>query len=319
MSISTVSLALNKPQRVAESTRSRVFDAVTQLDFQPKAAASIQARRGFGRIAVIAPFSAHASFYRRLNGIMSASEGQDIDVVIYDHPSVDTMTSPLLTSLPLRGSVDGLIVMGIPLDSERFHTTTTIPIVVVDFEHPSYDSVLVGDIAGGEVAGAHLADTGCVDFCFIGETQASSGYQSPRSSRLQGFQAALTAVGYNLDDSNVAIVSPDDEAAAVSTIVALLGQLRRPIGVLAYNDHVAALTMQACRRAGLSVPDDVRIVGFDNSEVAMAFGITSLQVPFFDSGRYAFEIMARRLSEPDQPIQYTRLGQQIVVRQSTTA
>ena len=317
VSISTVSLSLNKPQRVAESTRAKVFDAVTLLDFRPKAEASIRARRGLGRIAVVAPFSAHVSFYDRLSGILSASENEDVEIVVYDHPSVDTMSSPLLTSLPLRGSVDGLIVLGIPLDLERFESTVDVPVVVVGFEHPSFDSVLDGETIGGRQAGQHLLESGCIDFCYVGAVQASMAYQSPNVARLEGYRAALSAAGHHLGDDRTLAVSLTDRPAAMAAITELITKLDRPSAVLAYNDYLAALAIQSCIQAGLSVPGDLRVAGFDNSEVAEAMGITSVQVPFLESGRHAFEILVHRLSNPDQPTQYTRLGQQVVVRPST--
>ena len=86
VSIGTVSKALNTPARVAEPTRRRVLDAVAELNFVPKAAATSRARKGVGRIGVFAPFSSFESFHQRLNGVLLATStaASAIEVVVFD-------------------------------------------------------------------------------------------------------------------------------------------------------------------------------------------------------------------------------------------
>ena len=86
VSIGTVSKALNTPARVTEPTRRRVLDAVAELNFVPKAAATSRARKGVGRIGVFAPFSSFESFHQRLNGVLLATStaASAIEVVVFD-------------------------------------------------------------------------------------------------------------------------------------------------------------------------------------------------------------------------------------------
>src|SRR5690242_20617893 len=116
VSISTVSLALNAPTRVSAETRRKVLEAVDALGFVPKPEAVARARRGVGRVGVIAPYTSYPSAARRLNGILHAGSQHALEIVLFNQESAAQSTSPLLSSLPITGRLDGLIVISLPLD-----------------------------------------------------------------------------------------------------------------------------------------------------------------------------------------------------------
>src|SRR5690348_11983269 len=84
VSISTVSLALNRPERVAAATRTRVLAAADQLGFVPKAAAVSRARKGVGRVGVVAPVTSYSSYMRRLAGVLEGFRDEAVEVCVYD-------------------------------------------------------------------------------------------------------------------------------------------------------------------------------------------------------------------------------------------
>ena len=116
VSIATVSHVFNRPERVKSSTRERVLDVVDELGFVPKPTAVSLARKGVGRIGVLAPFTSYSSYATRLNGILEACAGRSVEVVVFDAPSATMAESPLLQTLPTTGRLDGLVIMGLPLD-----------------------------------------------------------------------------------------------------------------------------------------------------------------------------------------------------------
>ena len=116
--ISTVSNTLNKPDRVSPKTRKRVLDAAAELGFVPKSEAVSRARRGVGRIGVIAPFVSYNSYMRRLAGVLEVMNRNNLEVCIFDEESAAAKSSLLLSQLPLNSRLDGLIIMGIPLDDD---------------------------------------------------------------------------------------------------------------------------------------------------------------------------------------------------------
>src|SRR3954447_12679967 len=87
VSVSTVSLVLNSPERVSDPTRQKVLAAVDALGFVPKAEAVARARRGVGRVGVLAPYSSYPSVARRLTGMLRAVGGRPVEVVLFDQES----------------------------------------------------------------------------------------------------------------------------------------------------------------------------------------------------------------------------------------
>ncbi|HEV7626424.1 MAG TPA: LacI family DNA-binding transcriptional regulator, partial [Streptomyces sp.] len=173
VSISTVSLALNTPARVSIRTRQRVLDAVDALGYTPKTEAVAQARKGVGRIGVLAPYTSYPSVARRLTGVLRAVGDKPVEVVVFDQESSAKSASPLLASLPLTGRLDGLIIMSIPLEESVAGRLLGLglPAVLVDVRHPDFDSVHTDDVTGGRLVAEHLVERGHRRFGFLGESQ----------------------------------------------------------------------------------------------------------------------------------------------------
>ena len=162
VSISTVSLALNTPARVSARTRQRVLQAADTLGYTPKTEAVAKARKGVGRIGVLAPYTSYASVARRLSGVLRAVGDQPIEVVVFDQESAAHSASPLLASLPLTGRLDGLVIMSLPLEeavAQRL-LTMELPAVLVDVRHPDFDSVHTDDVSGGRLVARASAPAG---------------------------------------------------------------------------------------------------------------------------------------------------------------
>jgi DNA-binding LacI/PurR family transcriptional regulator len=131
-----------------------------QLGFTPKATAVTLARKGIGRIGVLALFTSYGSYMVRLTGVLRACADRNVDVVIFDAPSVASATSPLLRTLPVTGRLDGLLIMGVPLEDAMAHRLANrkLAIVLVDSHHKDLNWVNVDDEAGGYQIGAHLIE-----------------------------------------------------------------------------------------------------------------------------------------------------------------
>ena len=314
VSISTVSLCLNNPSRVAVATRDRILAAADSLGYVPKAEAVSRARRDVGRIGVIAPFTSYASFARRLNGVLSELAANNLEVVVYDHESA--VVSPLLATLPLRGRVDGIIVMSLPIDDDvaRRLREQGIPAVLLDTSQDGFDAVRTDDLAGGRLAGRHLLARGHTRIGFLGEGWLTPhSHQSQCEQRLSGLRGALAEAGLELDRSHLRFTSHDLDRAR-STACELLDDPDRPTAVFAHDDVLAAATLQAAHSLGLSVPEDLAVVGFDDSELARALGLTSVSQPFEGSGQVAARTLLDRMANPSLPTRTTVLDLALVHR-----
>ena len=314
VSISTVSLALNSPTRVSAETRRKVLEAVDALGFVPKPEAVARARRGVGRVGVIAPYTSYPSVARRLNGILHIVSHRPLEIVLFDQESAAQSSSPLLSSLPITGRLDGLIVVSLPLDEAavRRLTNLRLPTVLIDVHHPDFDSVLTSDSTGGQLVAEHLLSHGHRHFGFLGEAQKTLLYVSPAQRRLAGYRAALAEAGYPLADSDMRFTEHGIEPA-FAPAKDLLSMENHPTAVFASSDTLAAGALRAAHNLGLAVPGDVAIVGFDDGELAEALSLTTVHQPLEESGRAAMERLLQQLDRPGT-VREVVLGLELVLR-----
>jgi LacI family transcriptional regulator len=315
VSISTVSLALNSPSRVKPATLERILAAIDDLGFVPKSEAVTRARRGIGRIGVIAPFTSYPSFARRLNGVLRAVRGRSCEVVVYDQESA---ASSQLATLPLTRRVDGLIVMSLPFSDEIAERLAeqSIETILVEVVRDGFSSVTIDDAAGGRMVAEHLLSRGHERFGFLGEEQRTHHYLSQSEARLAGFLEALVARGHALPPGAIQVTSHSFEAAERAADV-LLDVPEPPTAIFAHDDLLASAVLKVARSRGLAVPGELAVVGFDDSEIAQHLGLTSVRQPLEESGSLATETLFNQLAHPDRSRQHTSLKLTLVERETT--
>jgi LacI family transcriptional regulator len=317
VSISTVSLTLNQPAKVAVTTRERVLQAIDELRFVPKETAVVRARRSLARIGVVAPFSSYSSYAERLNGVLEVARSHDVEVVLFDEQSAAASSSPLLGSLPVTGRLDGLIVMSLPLSQEATDRVlrARLPMVLVDIAHPDFTSVVTDDEHGGHLAGELLVRSGKARFAFVSEVQMSDDFVSQGLLRLAGLRRALAEAGFDGDrvDHVTGTNDFDGGRAALSQI---LDASAEPIGVFAHHDVFAAGVLFEARSRGLDVPGQVAVVGFDDGDVARSIGLTTIAQPFRESGRVAARALVAAVNGDDDGVRKIELALRLVVRDS---
>jgi len=318
VSISTVSQTINRPARVNAKTRERVLQAIEELEYMPKAQAVSHARRGVGRIGVLAPFTSYDSFRRRLMGVLAESDGANRDVVVYDHESAAVSVSPLLRTLPVTGRLDGLLVMGLPLDDALAEHLTHrgLPTVLVDSSRPEFSTVNVDDDEGGAMLARHLLQRGHTSFAFVQEPQSSDAFLSQGQRRNRGFVKVLTEAGIEPEALHTVLTGNDLHAsrAALHEVLALRPG---PTAVFGHHDVLAAGLLVECRRLGVRVPDDLAVVGFDDGPVAEAAALTTVRQPFEESGRVGARLLDDLISGSSVAVQRIVLGLELVVRDTT--
>jgi LacI family transcriptional regulator len=315
VSISTVSLALNAPSRVKPETLERVLTAADELSFVPKTEAVTRARRGVGRIGVIAPFTTYASFARRLNGVLHAVRGQSSEIVVYDQESAATS---VLASLPLTQRLDGMIVMSLPFSDEvgQRLIDQRVTTVLVEVERPGFSSVTIDDAAGGRMVAELLVARGHERFGFIGEAQRSHRYVLQSEARLAGFRDGLGRHGHKLAKTNIRQVEHTLEAGAAAA-EELLGLAEPPTAIFAHDDVLASGILKTAASRGVRVPEDLAVVGFDDSDIAEHLGLTSVRQPLEESGELAAEMLLAQLANPSRSIQHVTLTLSLVERGTT--
>lgn len=306
VSVATASNTLNRPGRVAAETRTRVLEAADWLGYEPLVTASARASASRRRIGVIAPFTTYTSYSERLKGVLSVVGADNIEALVFDHPSASRSPSPRLVSLPFSGNLDGLIIMGVPVDTELSTRLLErgLPTVLVDTDHPLLTSIVLDEGFGAKTAVDHLVEQGFTWFVYVTEGQVSKDYISQGRKRLAGFTRALAERGFG-EDSIAAMTarSGDVRSGAAAAEVLIEKSRRHRVGVLAGHDTLAAGVLSGLREHGVDVPERVGVMGWDGGDVVEALGLTTIHQPLWDSGRLGAERLIAILREETPPVE----------------
>ena len=293
VSISTVSLAINHPDRVRGATRDRILAVADELGFVPKERAVARARAGVGRIAVIAPFTSYPAYSRRLNGMLAELGRDGTQVLVYDHEDVALVESPLLSTIPIKGHVDGIIIMDMPIDERILaRLKDRLPAVLIGGLGQGLPGVDVDDYDGGRLAGEALSSWGHRRVAFVREHQATFFHNSPTQFRADGLASVLGPA--NVVDVSVA----RDETAGVDALDQLFAEPDAstwPTAVFATRDLVALRVWRAARERGLRVPEDLSIIGYDDDPTVEAMGLTTVRNPLEETGAAAVRMLQQRM------------------------
>jgi LacI family transcriptional regulator len=307
VSISTISRVINTPEKVNINTRQKVYGAIDQLGFVPQAEARARALRLKGRIGVITPFFTAPSFVQRLRGIAGALSKENFDLIIYTVDSNNRLQS-YLTSLPLTGNLDGLVIMSLPVaenDVKRL-IEHNLPTVLIEFPHPLMNSVEIDDVDGGKKAAEYLIKKGHRRIAFLGDTDLPEYSIHPVSMRLKGFKSALRAANLEIPEEFVRL-APYNQEQARNIAKELLNSPKPPTAVFAATDLQALGVLKAARQLGVKIPEQLAIIGFDDLDTAEYEDLTTIRQHLDESGRLAIEILLAHIADNSRPIQHVTL------------
>ena len=313
-SISTVSRVLNSPDKVRVETRHRVFTAIESLGFVPKAEARARALRQNGRIGVITPFFTAPSFVQRLRGLAGELSKKNYDLVIYTVDSADRLQS-YLSSLPLTGNLDGLVIMSLPVEDAYVNHLLkhNIPTVLIEFPNTKLNSVEIDDVAGGRMVAEYLVAKGHRRIAFLGDTDLPEYSIHPVSLRLVGFRQGLQGAGIVLEDEFVRL-APYTMEQTRQMAIELLNTANPPTAIFAATDFQALSVIKVARQLGVKIPEELAVIGFDDLDMAEYADLTTVRQHLDESGRLAIEILLAHIADNSRPVQHINLPLTIIER-----
>lgn len=323
VSVGTVSNVLNSPDRVADATRARVQDAIAKLGWVPNESAR-QLRAGRSRsIGMVVMDIANPFFIDIARGAEAFLYGEQYTVQIGNSDKDAERELAILERFEQQ-RIGGVLYAPIDDTVERVSRLRQrgIPVVLVDRASGSADycSVGVDDLAGGRIAGQHLLDTGHRRLAFVGGPSALAQVRDRR----RGLELAVEQAG--ADVSLLAVTTPElTIEAGVSSAgeLAALPATERPTAVFAASDLLAIGLLQGFVTAGLRVPDDVAIIGYDDIDFAAAAAVplSSVRQPREEIGRRSAELLLAEIDAaeggPSHQHEAVRFTPQLVVRRST--
>jgi DNA-binding LacI/PurR family transcriptional regulator len=316
VSITTVSRILNTPDKVHSETRQKVLAAIDGLGFVPKAEARARAMQLTGRIGVITPFFTAPSFMQRLRGIAETLSPENYELVVYTVDSNDHFQG-YLSSLPLTGNLDGLIILSLPIGESEVHRLIehNLPTVLVEFPHPKLNCVEIDDVEGGRMAANYLVGKGHRRIAFLGDTDLPEYSIHPVSLRLIGFRRALKDARIKLPDMFVRL-APYSQEQTRQVAKELLNLPDPPTAIFAATDFQALGVLKAARQLGFNVPEQLSVIGFDDLDMAEYADLTTISQHLDESGKLAVEILLSQITSPTRPVRHVKLPLTLIERQT---
>jgi len=320
--VGTVSRVLNGRAHVAAETAERVRRAIEELDYRPSTRARHLSTGQTHAIGVLAPFIVTPSVVERLRGIVGATTGTPYGLVMFT-ASTPAERTECYERILADDRVDGWIVLSLPARDDELAAlrATATPVVLVDVERDhDLPGIFVDDEHGGRLAGEHLLALGHERIAFLGDAPDPAFGFTSGARRRAGFTAALAAGGRPLDPA-LTVTGPYGRELARALAAELLARPAgaAPTAVFAASDEQALGVLEAARAAGLAVPDELSVVGFDDVELADWAGLTTIRQRLRDSGARGAELLLELLSDvpPAEPPQREELDLELVVRAST--
>lgn len=329
VSVSTVSRVLNNKGRISQETRHRVLEAARELQHPLMTSRLSRCRRRSDNIGIL--------FNKRLKSLLSdpfyglVMEG--VEEVLRRkgyHVFFSTLSNKdedleMITAFGRDRKVDGLIMAGCDVDIDYISKALEqdIPLVLVDnnLAKPKVPCVVTDNVTGAREAVEYLIQLGHRDIGFVSGPMSHSSL----NERFHGFRQAL-------DDNHIALRS---EWIHTSEDVALFGveggyegmkrmlaRPRVPTAVLTGNDFMAFGVVKAAQEAGLRVPEDLSVIGFDDVEMAAHSSppLSTVRVRKKELGILAAKLLFEMIDEQTQAATYNVVVHtELVIRQSVAS
>lgn len=323
VSIATVSRVINSPNLVLPVTAQKVQAAIEQLGYRPNVFARGLMTSQSHVLGVALP-DIHGEFYSAmLRGadqqaralgyhLLVTSAAHRPDTAADDR--IDAHSSSVAFQL-----IDGLVLMlsepneALWEQARKHH----LPTVVLDndLHDRGVDSVVVDNVPGTLQATEHLLWTTAPDRCvFVGGPRENFDTQQ----RADVFRQTIEARKHTCREDQFAFGSYTHEWGRAWAQAALGRGRLHGSGVLAGNDEIALGIIQQAEEAGMRVPDDLRVVGFDDTRLAALVRprLTTVRIPLETVGAESIKMLVRRIDHPEAPIAVSRLPTSLIVRDS---
>jgi LacI family transcriptional regulator len=308
----TVSRVLNDSGYVRASTRAAVLAAIDELHYIPNVNARILKTKRSRAIGVVVgdllnPYSAALA-----NSVQSVAAARGYTTLIAS--AADEPESELAAIEAFhRQRVAGIIVASLQTpQSDRLLARLAdqrLPLVLVgrSLEHPGVDSVSANGRRGGFMATRHLIDLGHRRIAFVGAQMSDA--DGIRIGRFRGYLDALEQAGIPVRPEYVVGNHRMEPSPRYSTQLTgyqgaqeILRLRSRPTAIFARNDHTAIGALQALKEAGLRIPEDISVAGFDNISLSAAISpaLTTVSQPTDEEGRLAAEYLLGRGERPEE-------------------
>lgn len=318
VSRSTVSRVINGSSNVSEPTRQKVLDLIQNIGFQPNLAARGLAVGRTRVIGLVIPTGLTAIFSDPyfplvIQGVSSVCNAHEYSVMLWlAEPEYERKT---ISQVLYSGLIDGVIVSSMLMDDPIINRLSESPQPFISIgRHPTNNELNFVDVdnrTGANQAVSYILHTGRRRVAMItGPRNMIAG-----RDRYQGYQDTLRERGLHLQPELVA----EGEFTDISGYLAMKQLLpQRPDAVFVASDAMAFAAMRAIQEAGLRIPEDIAVVGFDDIPPAATSKppLTTVRQPIQRTGSVAAEMLIERIEHPETQNCRIILPTELVIRSS---
>jgi len=301
VSIATVSRCINEPERVREKTRIRIQDAILKTGYSPNTLAQSFRRGKTHVIMVVLPSVGDPFFTNVMRGIRSVASNRGYSLLI-NETQFNTMTEDEIGSMVVSRMADGIVLLatmspfGTRVLSSANHRT--LPIVIgfetLSLELTDYPAVHIDNVAAARDATNFLISHGHRNIAFISGQEQSL----LTKDREYGFRAAMNKAGLSIQDGWI-VEGDMTISGAIKGTRNLINHPHRPTAIFCANDEMAMACIHEIKSAGLRVPEDLSVIGFDDVRYAEILDppLTTISQPAEEIGE---RVMYRLLHEIEE-------------------
>lgn len=317
LSVSVVSKYLNHPERVREDTKIRIEAAIKELNYVPSMTARSMRTKRSQMLAIVVPDIVDAFYTHVFNSVKIYALAKGYTPILYTIENDIELLKEYLGKISIN-HFDGLMLCFLEEDEliEMYdELQTEIPVVMFSGEKNNRFSAVVTDIKEGAYkATKHLIDCGCKRIAYIGGPERSKN----TAQKQAGYEKALAEAGLEINKDYLFCgqyrYQTGYEAAAY-----YFRQKNMPDGVYAASDVIAAGLMKYIMNRGIRIPEDMKVVGFDNIQLAGIYrpGISTIELPVEEMCREAVDMLINEIEKTDTGKHTVIFKNELIVRGST--
>jgi LacI family transcriptional regulator len=316
VSVATVSRVMNNSGPVNAETRRRILDVAKELRYVPNSAARSLIMAKTSTLGILLP-DLHGEFFSEvIRGIDQTSREEDYHLLVSSSHNNRIDIEAALKAM--RGRVDGMIVMSPDLEalSLRNNLLESLPVVLLNcgVEGSAFPSVNIDNRGGAAAMVRHLLSLGHRRIGVV----TGGRHNHDSDERLVGYRDVMNSAG--LYDAGLEVDGDFTEASGFRAGRELLTRSSRPTAVFAFNDSMAVGVLSALQQAGVHVPEDISVAGFDDIPMSRYLNppLTSVHVPISELGSRAVGRLVQSIQhEGAAPPRMETVATTLVERYST--
>ena len=316
VSIATVSRVLNKNGRYSKETEEKILKVIEEYGYRRNVNAKSLRTKKTQTIGVIVPDITNEFFAKIIQSVEKNAMKYDYSVFVCNTDEDEKREQIQVKNL-LEKFVDGIIYISGRTDSgEKVEENIGIPVVYIDrYISASKMYIQSDNVEGGYLATKELLDKGCKKIMILKDSRGISSIVS----RYNGYENALREAGISIDDKLICNVNKVDHVHAKSGILKKINSGVEFDGIFATNDWMAIGAISALTEKKIRVPEDVKVVGFDNmaiSELTVPT-ITTINQDSEKMGEYGIEILMDMITNKNNSVRNISVPVTLVRRNTT--